>query len=159
MRQDKHYFIAWKASNFDILKWYLLRGKANDQYRKHSWEKLKKEGQWRQRGNLGQRPSGELRLQVLLPQRGGRRKLYLTVAPRKCCSLRSPISSCLLHALASPSGFSWAWRRQIRHTGVAGSHPSACLVCTRSQTCTSCMRDKVGCFLTHPFLAERCVVQ
>lgn len=35
-----------------------------------------------------------------------------------------------------------------------------CLLCTWSQPCSSCTRDKkVGCFLTYPFLAERGVVQ
>lgn len=73
---------------------------------------------------MGQRLFEELRWQVLLPQKGRRWKLYLSAAPRRCCSLHTPISSCLSHALASPSEFPWAWPRKIRHTGVAGSNPS-----------------------------------
>lgn len=54
---------------------------------------------------MGQGPFEDLRWQVLVPQRGGRWKLYLTAAPRKCCSSIPlfPATSCMLWH--HPQGF------------------------------------------------------
>lgn len=102
-------------------------------------EKSKKGRGKGEKGESGTKNAGELRWQVLLPERGGS---CTQLQHQGNTALTIPISTCLPHALASPLEFPGARQGPVRYTGAAGNHFTVCLVCTWSQPCLNRMGDR-----------------